>query len=107
MALAPHVSLLGFFEFWEVFVDVLDSDEWPCIVVAIADGFEPSGVCWKNICCVEVADGWFDAREVIDVVDGFFWIRRLLQEFEHVCDGFGGWDVEIGVEAAASIWAVE
>ena len=108
MALAPHVSLLGFLRFWEVFVDVLNGEEWLYIVVVIADGFEPSGFCWGTSCYVEVADGWFDAWDVIDVVDGFFWIGSLLQEYiEHVCDVFSGWAMKIGVKAAAFIWVVE
>ena len=41
LALSLHVSLLCFLGFWEMFVNIFDIDEGPCVVVSTADGLEP------------------------------------------------------------------
>ena len=41
LPLVTHVTMLSLLGFWEMFMDVLDIDQWPCVVVSAADGFEP------------------------------------------------------------------
>ncbi len=38
LALSSHVSELRLFRFWEVFGDCRNGDEWPCVLVSVADG---------------------------------------------------------------------
>jgi hypothetical protein len=57
---------------------------------------------------MEVGYCRLDVWEVVDIVDGFLWVGSLLQKYiEFVRDCFGGRNVEVGVEAAATVWAVE
>ena len=41
LSLSSHVPELSLFRFWEVFGDGRNSDEWPRVVVSVADGLEP------------------------------------------------------------------
>ena len=56
--LCPFLVSLGL---REVLVDVLDVDEGPSAVVALADVLKPGGLGGVPSCRVEIADGGFDA----------------------------------------------
>ena len=61
LPLVAHVAFLGLLRLWEVLVDVLDVDEGPSAVVALADVLKPGGLGGIPSCRVEISDGGFDA----------------------------------------------
>ena len=69
LALAAHVSEYSFLRFREVLVNVFYVDERPGEEISGLNGFEPCRFGGKPDGGVEVADGGFDAGELVDVVD--------------------------------------
>ena len=65
-------------------MDVLDIDQWPCVVVSAADGFEPCGFGWETCGSMEVSDGLLATWKFIHIIDGF-WVT-LSGCFEVVSD---------------------
>ena len=42
---------------------------------------------------MEIADGWFEAGYVVDMIDGFAWIWVMVQQHtEFAVDFVSGWD---------------
>ena len=50
-------------------MDIIDCDEGPGQVVAVADAFEPCGFGGKTSSSVEIPDCTLDAGKLIDVMD--------------------------------------
>ncbi len=71
MALVSHVTFLGLLRFGEVLVDVLVVYERSWQIIAIANALMPGGLGGEACHAVEVADGLFDAGDLVHVVDGF------------------------------------
>ena len=44
-------------------------DKGKCEVFSIADGLHPDCLCGESCGAMEVADGWFDAGEVVYIID--------------------------------------
>ena len=70
--LVTHVTMLSLLGFWEMFMDVLDIDQWPCAVVSAVDGFGPCCFCGGTCGSMQVSDGLLPTWEFINIVDGFW-----------------------------------
>ena len=68
------MALLGLLSLRKILIHILDVDERPCEVVAGADASEPGGFGWKTYRAVEVSYSFFDAWELIHIVDGLIWV---------------------------------
>ena len=69
--LALHVSLLGLFGLWEMFVDIFDIDKRPRAVVAFTDGFEPRSFGRKPRCGVKISNCLLNAGQFVHISDVF------------------------------------
>ena len=72
LPLVTHVTMLSLLGFWEMFMNVLDIDQWPCVVVASANGLEPCGFGGETCSSMQVSDGLLNTWEFINIVDGFW-----------------------------------
>ena len=72
--MVAHVALLGLLGLRKILIHIFDVDERPSKVVAGADAAEPGSFGGKTGCAVKVAYCFFDAGELIHVVDGFIWV---------------------------------
>ena len=68
--MVARVSLLNFLWIRKVFVDIVDCDEGPCQVVAVADAFETCGFGGKTSSDVEIPDCALDIGKLIDAMNG-------------------------------------
>ena len=84
LVLAPHVSLLCFFQLWGKLVDVFDVDEGLREVVSFPDGLEPSVFGRETNFSVEVGYGWLDAGDIVHIVDCFLRRGSVLHEYREV-----------------------
>ncbi len=103
--MAAHVPLLSFIGFREVLYNIFDINEWPREIISFGDSFEPGG--FETLHTVEVPNGWFDAGELICIVEVLLAIIFAhLQCHVLACDlvGFNGVH---GVEAVLTIWMIQ
>ncbi len=102
-----HVSLLSFLGFREVLGDVFYIDEWPGEIISFVDILEPGGFCWEACHAVEVPNGWFNAGELIYVVEVL--LAMILAHLQrHVFTGkLVGFDGVHGVEAILTGWMIQ
>ena len=69
LALIPHVALLSLLGFWEVPVNILYGEQWPCEVVTLPDDLDPRCFGGKPCRRMEVSDCARQAWELVNVVD--------------------------------------
>ena len=79
-------------------MDIVDCDEGPGQVVAVADAFEPRGFGGKTISGVEITDCALDAGNLIDVMGGLRrgWAGGVGVEKCEVGKHFGGGRYNVG-----------
>ena len=77
----PSWDELHFLRLGEMFVYIFNEDKWPCQIISVSDYLKPCGFCWEPHCCMEIPNGWFNAWDIVDIVDGFFHIVALVQEY--------------------------
>jgi hypothetical protein len=101
------MPLLSFLGFWEVVGDVFYIDEWPGEINSFADSLEPGGFCWEARRTMEVPNGWFNAGELLYVVEVL--LAMILAHLQrHVFAGkLVGFDGVHGVEAVLTGWMIQ
>ena len=79
-------------------MDIIDCDEGPGQVVAVADAFEPCGFGGKTSSGVEIPDCALDAGKLVDVMDSLrrIWTGRVGVEQCEVGTRFGGGSYNAG-----------
>jgi hypothetical protein len=102
-----HVPLLSFLGFREVLGDIFYIDEWSGEIISFADSLEPGGFCWEAHCAMEVPNGWFNAGELVYVVEVL--LEMILAHLQrHVFAGkLVGFDGVHGVEAVLTRWMIQ
>ncbi len=82
-------------------------DEWPGEIISFADNLEPGGFCWEARHPMEVPNGWFNAGELIYVVE--ILLAMILAHLQcHVFTGkLVGFDGVHGVEAVLTGWMIQ
>jgi hypothetical protein len=105
--LAAHVPLLSFLGFREVLGDVFYIDEWPGEIISFANSLESGGFCWEARHTVEVANGWFNAGELVYIVEVL--LAMILARLQHhvLVGGLVGFDGVHGVEAVLTGWMIQ
>ena len=68
------MALLGLLRLRKILIHILDVDERPCELVACADASEPGSFGGETCGTVKVSYSFFDARELVHIVDGFIWV---------------------------------
>ena len=92
--LVAHISFLSLLRLRKEFLDILDVAKGPCEVVALSGAFDPGCLCGEAGGAVEISNFWFDAGDLVDVVDRFHctWadVVENFQVGEHFsCLGYG------------------
>ncbi len=105
--MAAHVPLLSFLGFREVLGDIFYIDEWPEEIISFADSLDPGGFCWEARCTMEVPNGWFNAGELVYIVEVL--LAMILAHLQrHVVAGelvsFSGVH---GIEAVLTGWMIQ
>jgi hypothetical protein len=82
-------------------------DEWLGEIISFVDSFEPGGFCWEARCAVEVPNGWFNAGELIYVVEVL--LAMILAHLQHhmFTGELVGFDGVHGVEAVLTGWIMQ
>ena len=70
-------------------MDILNIDQWPCVVVAVANGFEPCGFGGETCGSMQVSDGLLDTWKFINIVDVFWFMFSCC--FEVISNLLGRW----------------
>jgi hypothetical protein len=82
-------------------------DEWPGEIISFADSLEPGGFCWEARCTVEVPNGWFNAGELIYIVEVLL-VMILAHLQRHMFAGvLVGFDGVHGVESVLTGWMIQ
>jgi hypothetical protein len=107
LALAAHVPLLRFLGFRELLGDVFYIDEWPGEIISFADSLEPGVFCWEARYTVEVPNGWFNAGELVYLVEVL--LAMILAHLQHhvFAGELVGFDGVHGVEAVLTRWMIQ
>ncbi len=82
-------------------------DEWPGEIMSFADSFEPGGFCWDARRTMEVPNGWFNAGELVYIVEVI--LAMILAHLQcHVLAGkLVGCNGVHEVEAVMTIWMIQ
>ena len=62
---------MSFLQIRKEFVDIIDVDKGPCEVVALSGALETGCLCGESGDAMEISNFWFDAGDLVDVVDFF------------------------------------
>ena len=107
LALAAHVPKSGLFGLGEIIVYVLNVHTRPGKEISVSNGFEPGCFGQKTGRGVEIADGGFNTRELVDVVDGFAGGGPGAHGLDVVAHRGDVWHAVEGVERAAAVQRVQ
>ncbi len=101
------MPLLSFIGFREVLGDIFYINEWTREIISFADSLEPRGFCWEARRAMGVLNGWFNAGELIYVVEVLLAIILAHLQCHVVTDKLVGFDGVHGVEAVLTGWMIQ
>jgi hypothetical protein len=101
------MPLLSFLGFREILGKIFYIDEWPGEIIFFVDSLEPGGFCWEARRTMEVPNGWFNAGELVYIVEVL--LAMILAHLQrHVFVGeLVGFDGVHGVEAVLTRWMIQ
>jgi hypothetical protein len=101
------VPLLSFLGLREVLGNIFYIDEWPGKLISFADCLKPRGFCWEACHAVEIPNGWFNAGELVYVVEVL--LAMIIAHLQHhlFADKLFSFDGVHGVEAGLTGWMIQ